>query len=692
MERRETHTGRNGNSWTPTFNPVVLKKTQVTAANRMLAACMVHGMAFNSTPTGGGKTPISMWLVQQVMMELQAPVKIITVGPTNLDPKRNDSPWRRESIKYKMQIGAYLPYEGIRGKRHGNYNNLQVLGNPLTDEDVTDRFTWVDDNEREDFYPNADLLMSTYCAGDGVVARKDVLIDGEWISEFSPTMGLMQYFVDNNVFLFVEEFQHTKNETSTNSATAAVIRAARRAYEYKGHVGVYICFISASPVDSDRNSLNIFKLMGTKDPVHSGEMFDMFVRTESKWPLIVAYNQSMEYAPNVATAIIAGANLNATNTVEVHKKATRLLNKCVMPRIHFSAMVVTPKQLWNAFLDITSAKDIEGLKEAEAMLNKVRTLQQKGNQGEALTLLGKARRITELSISKAMTLDAIMRMTRDPNCKCLIVFDHIDSVNRAIKTLKSHGYGADKSGTVARIAGVKDSEDDLEEEITKASTSKDTAIANNRFQQDDNSLRVIVAIASRIASGFDFQDTHGGRQRWTYIAANYNRLKSEQIYGRTPRVGSRSVPQIMVCYPRMLGDLVMRVYDSHQTKSTVLAAWQGTSLSEDSTQEERIIFEDLVKTPKKYDVYIQLECEELSYYKGSPWYDYEKEAMMPDNPDNYFYVGEDTDEGRENFGSIRYMVDYLTEQCSLQDDERELDGIYFSKPVSSKVVPKTGNL
>lgn len=681
-------------AWEPDYIPVKLRNKQVTASKNIFVSCMANGIAYNSTPTGGGKTPMSMKLAQDIMVEFQQDVKIMVVGPSSLRDVNETSPWARESKRYNMHVDKYLSYQELHGKKEGNVIKQTSTGrmpkipgqiSTRGYDDIVSDFIWVDEAEYEDYYNpvSSEIRGMTYSDMGGVVCRRDLFIDGDWVVEFSPTMQIMQYFMEGSQpkILFIEEIQSAKNDTVTNNATAAIIRAARRAYAVNKNV--FVCMLSASPVDSEKNSLNFFKLVGTSDPVHSS-IHDMFV-TGDKWLLMNAYEQSREFSESCAESVAASSNINSSNTVEVHKKATDLLNKCVMPKIHFGALVITPKQRWNAFLEIKSPEDRKLMAEAEKKFKEVTEKQAANKKNEAFKSLGEAKQLTELGMAEPVTLDAIKRLNRDPDCKCLIVFDHILSVNKSIRVLDSHGYRV--GGKVARIAGVKDSHDDLNDEIRKGTTSKDTDKAIRKFQENNNSLRVIVAITSRVSTGIDAHDTHGNHQRWTYELANYDRLKAEQIDGRTPRTGSMSIPQIMVCYPKDLGDLIMRVYKSYQTKSEVLARALGSRINKASTEEERIIHDDLVKTPDKYDVYVQLPCEELSYYQGSPSYNYITKKVEPVDADNHFWIGEKTAEGRALFRNIQEMIKFLEGQCLIPPNKRSNYGIIFTKPASPTVVP-----
>lgn len=682
--------------WRPSFKPVILKPSQVSAAEGMFKSCVVHGMTYTSTPTGGGKTPLSMWLVQKMMTALEDnDINTMVIGPTSLGLDKEKSPWRRESNRYNMNIDMYLPYEIIRGSSAGSRGRPIITGYmPKIEgqraakgyDNIGENFTWIDNVEQDEYAPSDDMYLSTYSDMNGLIMRKDRRTeDGKVISEFSPTMQLMELFMRKRWFIFVEELHSTKNNTITNNATAAVLRAARRAANHKGG-SVWIVMLSASPLDSDKNALNFFKLIGMRDPVRSGNLHDMFV-TSNPWLLDNARIQAADFTPTCSN-IITSETKATSKASEVHKRAAELLDKCVMSKIHFAALEITPKQLWNAFLEIVSEDDNERIRQAEAKLKEVKTLQQKGarHYKEAFKLLGEARQLTEIAIAEAMALDAVARLRSDPNCKCLIVFDFIASVNRAISVLQRYGFYV--GGTVARVAGVNSSADDLMDSM-KASTSKDTDAAISKFQENNNQLRVVVGIASRISTGIDAHDIHGGHQRHTLTPANYDRLKMEQIFGRTPRIGSKSIPQILVCYPKQLGELIMSIYSSYQTKSKVLSRTLGTRITATSTPEERIIHEDLVKTPDKYDVYIQLKCPDLSYYKGSASYNYETKKVEPADEENYFWVGENTEQGRADFHNIKFMIDYLTKQCRLPESDRDsLDGIIFTRPKSSSINPE----
>ena len=678
------------------FNEVILKESQVPAAHDLLEATVKYGMSYNSTSTGGGKTPMSVWITQNIAMKHGKNAKILVVGPATLNTNKKDtSPWAREATRYNMEVSRYISYQMLSGTTPTMLKNPKPIvrqyqgvmpkvdgqEHPTGYDNIKADFEWVDDDEyRYELKDQKNLAQMHYSSHSSLLMRKDILDSKNEYSttEYSPTMDLMQFFMDNVVVLVIEEIQSTKNATHTNNATAAVIRAARRAWSAKGNTGAYILFLSASPFDSTSNALNFFRLIGFDDPVHSGKANDMFVK-DNPWSINYAYKQSKVFAKRSAEKIKnSSQSKNKSNPAEKNKLAMMYLITCVMYRIHFASLNITPKQIWNAFLDIPDKKDRKYLQEAESLLQDVEKLQRKGDRGGVFNNITRAHGLMELSIAQAIAVDAVNKLNADPNCKCIIAFKRVASVDKVMVYLRESGY----ERVTLRIAGSG-------EKGVKGITVKEKEAALSKFQEDNNKVRCIVCISTRIAVGIDLDDKYGGRQRWTYTPGNYNRLESEQIYGRTPRIGCKSIPQILVCYPKTLGNLIMKVYESYREKSEVLAKILGSRISKNASAQDKLIHSMLVKTPNQYDVYIQLNCEELSYYKGSPSYKYETKTLDPEDPENYFYVGTNDDEGRENFASIEFMINYLNTQCDLEPEDRESDGIVFCSPEASSIVPST---
>lgn len=683
------------------FVDIELRPTQISAAKDLLDAADLYGINYNSTPTGGGKTPMTLWLVQQMMRKHGDDVKILIIGPTDLDVVHKSSPWKRESEKYNMDIARYISYEKIRGKTPptkdkssprdivvsylGEMPNVPGQKYGVGYDNISSHFTWVDKNERKQYKlqdKNKPEQMHYSSTGIAVVMRKDILNKSgqSYDQEFSPTMDLMQYFIDNNVCLILEEIQSLRNATSTNNGAAAVIRAARRAWSYKGNTGSYIFCLSASPLDSASDALNYFKFMGHSDPVHTGELDDMFV-TGNNWNIKEIYIQASKFAPKRAKQIKnTTQSKDKNNPIEINKLAILYLIECVFYRIHAASLNITPKQIWNAFLDTDSQTDGKFLRKAESKLKEAEAYLKKGDKSKIFAVLSEAHGLMEKSIAIPIARDVDTRLKADKNSKCIIAFDRIESVDMCYEYLNSI-YGR----KVARIAGKSSMLSD--DESGKGVTKKEKQAILEKFQQNNNDIRVLVCITSRIATGIDLHDIHGGRQRWTYTPGNYNRIRSEQVIGRTPRIGSKSMPQIMICYPKILGSLVMKLYNSYREKSQVLAKALGSRLSENSTEEEIMIHNALVKTPDQYDVYIQTSCPELSYYQNSPSYDYIKKKVLPKHPDEWFYVETNDEEGRKNFHKIEFMIDYVSKQCKLKEKDRNLDGIIFKSPTPSDVNP-----
>jgi hypothetical protein len=698
------------------FVEIILRDNQISACKGLLKAVKNFGVNYNSTPTGGGKTPMTLWQIQQ--LAIKQDTNVLIVGPSSLNIANKTSPWKRETERYEMVVDKYYNYEGIRGgfpkiikgvkppavvcTYYGDMPKVEGQKRARGYDDIKKLFTWVDEDEKESYkLIGDDKSKMHYSSTTGAIMRKDIRqerhienpktgkteIEYYYETEYSPTMELMQYFIDHNVCLIIEEIQSTKNPTSTNNATSAIIRAARRAWSYKEDKGAYIFCISASPIDSKSNALNFFRLIGHVDPVHTGSFNGMFV-TSDPWKLDEAYEQSAVFAPGRAKDIKnSPLSKDKKNPAAKNQLAMMYLLSCVMYRIHFASLNITPKQIWNAFLDIEREKDKKYLRKAHRKLKEIAHFQQEGKKDKVFRALTKAHGLMEKAIACPIAADVIRRLNEDKKCKCIIAFDRIESVDICINYLAEHGY----NNVVARIAGdnkkdsdISDSDDDTKK---KGVTGKEKQATIEKFQADTDEIRVIVAITARISIGIDLHDKFGGRRRWTYTPGNYNRLRSEQIYGRTPRIGSKSIPQILVCYPKSLGSLIMKVYKSYQEKSEVLASLLGSRISKHATPEEIMIHNALVKTPDQYDVYIQLSCPELSYYQGSQAYDYITKELTPTNPDKYFYVGTNDEEGKKNFSNIKFMVNYLSGQCELPKKKRQIEGIIFESPVPSSVDP-----
>ncbi|CAH6421565.1 Hypothetical protein POVR2_LOCUS393 [uncultured virus] len=676
----------------------------------------------NGSPTGSGKTVLSYYMMQQLRREHGQDVKMVVVGPSSLEANKSGtgpltSPWTREGLKYK-EDHIFITYDSIRGSTPSRNVSTAIYsvrgGRTLSHlEEIhdcmnsPDDFQWYNDQEEELYGQDIDerdpdpdqFSYTNYC---GLIVRKDIrkVPDPEsrrirtspkstkpqYEHVFSPSKWWMQFCVKNIVLLVIDESHYAKNDSVQNNAVGALIRGISRASIVRPDGASYYMWLSSTPMVKECQAANYFKLMGFSNPILNGDMFvssgvrslyDCFVEA-------CVYNKAkaVEIGLDGKVVYLRSNDRYVASRAGVANPARTTFAfwlECVLSQIQFVIVSMTARQCWNAFLDIHDPHDRALFRQAHAKLKRSKLLAEKGQADQAMKLMSEGHLLTDAGMVGSITRKAIEGLNKHAERRFVLAFTLIESVDRCIEMLKEAGFDYH---VVGRVAGINKTSFDLD----KKRCASRNAQAIYDFQTDK--IKVIVGTFALLCTGLDLHDLQGQRPRYTYFPGIYDITVEQQIAGRTDRYGSRSVPQIFVCYPKKMGADIQKIYTSGVQKSIIMTKTLEAIRRENLSESDLRFYRSVIRLPGAYDRYIELPegCEDMSYLLDYPIYNRKTDTYYPDK-DKHGFIEIDDVEGRLDYKDTSKMIEYLMEICYDCKDVNAVPGIVFSTPMPSSFDP-----
>lgn len=498
-------------------------------------------------------------------------------------------------------------------------------------------------------------------------------------STFSPSKWWMQFCVKNIVLFVVEEAHNGKNDSVQNNAVAALIRAVSRARLMRPDKASYVMYLTSTPMCKKSQAANYFKLLGLHNPVEGG---DMFVGSGTRSPYD-CYLTSRSYNPKRAVEIALEHKIIVARSNERYTKSGiypanpakivfQFWLECILTEIQFAIVSMCPRQLWNGFFDVRDKADRRLFREAHRELQKARQLAESGDSPDAMRFMSSGHQKTDQAMVGPISDQIVKCLNGHPERRVVVAFKLIESVDRCIEILRQAGY---TRADVGRIAGVNDSTS-----AEKKEASKNNALAIYNFQNDK--IKVIVGTFSLMCTGLDLHDLIGNRPRWTYMSGNYDITVEQQLAGRTARFGSKSVPQIFICYPKQLGSEIQKIYASNVQKSMVMTETLGAIRREGLDDREMKFYKSIIRLPGDYDRYIELPsgCSDMSCLLDHPIYSMKTDSYTPESS-SYGFIEYDDQEGRADYSDTSKMIAYLESICHTCEDITQVPGIVFSSHV-----------
>jgi superfamily II DNA or RNA helicase len=389
-------------------------------------------------------------------------------------PKTIQDTWIRHTDKYGVELVDIITYEALRGSHT----------NPPT---------------------------------HGYLVKTD---DG-----YNATKKLSQ-LVKRNVLLVFDEVSRVKNDnTQLESASTMVSHLIERSRKGKGNGRVML--LSATPYDTDKCAISLIKMLGL---ITSDKLYD-YDRSSRSYTM-TGIQELIDFCNNInpiITKYISNKTINRSNiNAIVHQLYTRVI-KPVMSSRMIKVESGVKRDARNGYYQM-DPDDVALLKQGTEMLSQGFSYNPAtGKVGRrSWDMINQALQIIENAKVNTIVRLAKKRLMADPDCKVIMYFSYLDTIDRVEKIMKEYGP--------LKLTG-------------RDIGSKRSAIIS-KFQENNNNHRAFISNLKVGGVGIELDDKHGGHQRFMYIIPTYNFIDSHQATGRIDRNDTLSVPVIRFIYSK----------------------------------------------------------------------------------------------------------------------------------------------
>jgi hypothetical protein len=418
-----------------------------------------------------------------------------------------------------------------------------------------------------------------------------------------------------------------------------------------------------------------------------------------------------------------------------------LWSKCILPKTHVAVLSDSNRELFNAFIDITIEENVAHINKANELLKRAdeilkrnkkqdnedydfdretdydgseesedvkpkgsKSKDKKQKKGELLTLFGESRRMVEEAMIFDMVRFSVKIMAEHPNDRVLLGFTAIDSVD--IARFYFEEENSVKTGRVAGPTSLKKKATKFGSQLPKPDgltrfnkTNADRLKSKDIEAFRNGTLKVLVATLQSIATGKDLHDIiyrepgTPGHRVWSLMPGDYNLTMEQQFAGRTARIGSQTIPVIMLVYPKSFGENIMKVYDSGKAKSDIAKAILSARRHASAISPEQKLFRKKLVLPGEYNRYIELPCSSISCVMDKPEYKLNDakddiELVIPNFKQRYRFLKTNDEDGRAAYTKVDEVIKFMEESCSgfmKKNQELKIQNKQDNKGASVKV-------
>lgn len=472
---------------------ITLLNNQVEHVEKLMDILDKTGYAISASPTGTGKTFITLWLYLNYLSQGQYFKRIIVVGQQS-----SLIVFALAASTYNIQNMEFITYSSLscRGKA------AQEIGSP-----------------KNEYLTCEYLFTETMNKTTGKKKPK-------------PRFGITQKYIDvanEGVLLVFDEFHRLKNDSAQSYACQAL---ANYAILGKNSYLSRVLFLSATPIQRAEHAVRYMNIFGVMKGRH--------YITQQKNTLIYSnYDRTIE-------------TINRFTTVE--KDAPRFLEIKKCPRdfmksdTNSSEMALyVYNRIWSKYITQSMIREDTGFKHTirDRVVNiskqgmgpytlgmllfmqgrkvMIQALRAKGSEKytlmiRAFSLLSRGVQFMEIGKLESFVRLAKQYLDDDPNCRVLIF---LWLRKDGVETIKH--YFNPGSYYLLR-GGLTDDE--------KMFIVKD-------FQKP-NGRRLLISTIQTGSESLSFHDTNGGQTRYSLISPSYDYVRIAQAAGRTNRVGVKS--------------------------------------------------------------------------------------------------------------------------------------------------------
>ncbi len=344
---------------------------------------------------------------------------------------------------------------------------------------------------------------------------------------FFPTKTL-EKCAKSGVLIVYDECHYLKNENSqldaAHALTKEAYRLARQGYNIR------IAALSATPADKKENITSLFKILGIvlSDKLYN---YNRSSKTYILEGLQEAINKCEKYDKETTFHVTLRPINHGTIKTICHELYTRILKPHITSSMH-DPPIDTEKDIKNYFVHM-EPEDLERMKKGALMFSSATSYKPDTNEISYKCIDWGMVTQSRKEIDSAK-VNAMVRITKEHlakyvGAKVILYFTFKRDMYRAQELLSEYGAKV-LNGDIVK-----------NEERTKII---------NLFQADNDDCRVLISNPKVGGVGIELDDKIGNRQRFMFIAPNYNFIDQFQATGRIHRKETKSRAVIRFIYSR----------------------------------------------------------------------------------------------------------------------------------------------
>ena len=420
-------------------------------------------------------------------------------------PASTQSMWKELTTEYGVSVEAIMSYASFRG-RSNKLNHPYLIRSGGKKDPV--------------FHPSS---------------KTKKLIDGDGID-------------NEGILVIYDEAQNMKNlKTATVKAAHGLSNGIAYAFKSRLSTKSRIMLLSASPFDKEEHAYSLMAGMGLTDSL-SISTYDPATGQHDLNGFSQIYDKCRELNEDV-TVTVAGSVTSSTKIKQIRIICYELFINVIGPFMGSGIECERQGIYRDKFFGMNNDDDKTTMDEGMNILKKSVNI----NGQEGTVVQGSLGAITTaLKTMETAKLNIIIRAARkvldeNENNKVLIFVNYISSFDKIKDEL--YDYGAEILFGKTKIA--------------------DRTEIVDKYQEQNNDLRVIISNTQVGGVGLSLDDQDGEFPRYVFVVPTYNFITLYQACGRVDRSKTKSVPHIKFIYSKE-HELEKKILLSLAKKSDVL--------------------------------------------------------------------------------------------------------------------------
>jgi hypothetical protein len=323
------------------------------------------------------------------------------------------------------------------------------------------------------------------------------------------------------VLLVFDEMHHLKNDTNQSNMCAVLSQSLLQHKQNK------VLCLSATPFDKREHTQRICRILGIL------KQDELAVNTFNNYQ-ITGYNDVVEFCTNTLKSKMAYNEIHINGDANV--KLYQMWLKYIVHNISCSMPPPRASQFnlycVNYFSDVNDPEDIAlikmGCNQISNSLIAIATNQQPGNNMANIANISKGMSTIELGKVNDFARHVRNHLMVNPNRKVVVMLNYVKPIRKLAKLLQAYN-------PMLILGGVSE-----EKRVTYL----------DRFQQPNNTYRLLITNISTTNECIDLDDQYGGFQRDMFISPSYHLIRQHQASKRIFRSMTMSDAYVYYFYAK----------------------------------------------------------------------------------------------------------------------------------------------